>query len=335
MTQSHQVAGVRDHATPLLRLRRRVMRISPAETSFARRGFRGSDPLARQHLEQIGATFLQGYDAAIAHDDLAELALRLNAIDAGLRGFAFEGAAMGLALLDFFTPWKIWRITAFLAGPAAEHRYMVHVGVGWALARLPVRIGRALARMDTLLRWLAIDGYGFHAGYFAWPQYVGRQLLPRRLSGYAARAFDQGLGRSLWFVEGADVARIPATIARFPPSRQADLWSGVGLACAYAGGVERPALLALRAAAGSYLPDLAQGVAFAAKARARAGNPTAHGEMACLAICDMTAEAAAAVTDAALKDLRAARSLPAYEVWRQRIRAHVATQKEVVGSWPK
>jgi hypothetical protein len=210
---------------------------------------------------------------------------------------------------------------------------MVHVGIGWALARLPGRIEHALAGLDSLLRWLAIDGYGFHAGFFEWRRYVEGRMLPRRLSGYAGRAFDQGLGRSLWFIEGADVTRIPATIAVFPPSRQRDLWSGVGLACAYAGGVERPALEALWEAAGYYRPDMAQGVAFAAKARERAGNPTAHTEMACLALCDMTAQAAASVTDRAQRNLPPDQAIPAYEVWRQRIRAQFA--KEVVRSWPE
>jgi hypothetical protein len=324
---------MRNKVTPLRRLRKRVLGISPAEASFARRGFRSSDPLARRHLEQIGYTFLQGYYAALEHDEPAELAIRLGAIEAGLRGFAFEGAAMGLALLDYLTPWNKRRVDTFLNGPGAEHLYMVHVGIGWALARLPGRIERALAGMDSLLRWLALDGYGFHAGYFEWHRYVEGRMLPRRLSGYAWRAFDQGLGRSLWFVEGADVNRIPATIVAFPPSRQGDLWSGVGLACAYAGGVERPALEALWEAAGHYRPDIAQGVAFAAKARELAGNPTAHTEMACLALCGMTAHAAASVTDSALRHLPPDHAIPAYEVWRQRIRAQFT--KEVVRLWPE
>src|SRR3712207_8380154 len=50
---------------------------------------------------------------------------------------------------------------------------------------------------------------------------------------------DQGLGRSLWFVQGADVRRIPATVNAFPAERRPDLWSGLGLACGYAGGRTR------------------------------------------------------------------------------------------------
>ena len=34
--------------------------------------------------------------------------------------------------------------------------------------------------------------------------------------------FDQGLGRSLWFVEGADVSKIRATVRGFPAARRAE-----------------------------------------------------------------------------------------------------------------
>jgi len=301
--------------------------MSIAEVTFLRRGFRGGEEGVRQLLEQIGCTFLQGYHTALEEDQPEALALRLHGVEAELRGFAFEGAAMGLALLDHLTPWRRDRWRAFLEGPGAAYIYMVHVGVGWAIARLPWlrrHMERPLARLDPLLRWLAVDGYGFHEGYFHGRRSVQMQAVPGRLSGYLRRAFDQGLGRSLWFVEGADVARLPATIASFPLPRQADLWSGVGLASAYAGGVSRQALEALWRAAGSHRPQLAQGAAFAAKARERAGNPAAHTTLACEVWGGLSADVAARLTDAALQDLPPDGIEPAYEIWRRRLQAQFA-----------
>jgi hypothetical protein len=310
-------------------LRRRLFGLSLDEVTFTRRGFHESSRGARERLEQSGRAFLQGYHAALEEDELQVLALRLNAISPELRGFAFEGAAMGLALLDYLTPWRTNRWQCFARDPGNPHIYMVHVGVGWAIARLPWlrrNIQRPLTQLDPLLRWLAVDGYGFHEGYFAWPRYIRHKASPAHLSGYALHVFDQGLGRSLWFVEGADVGRIPATIAGFPTGRQADLWSGVGLACAYAGGVDRMALEALRVAAGPDAPNLAQGAAFAAKARERAGNPTSHTELACQVLCDLPVEQAARITDLALQDLPADSAVPAYEVWRRRIHSEFAAE---------
>jgi hypothetical protein len=312
------------------RLRHLLFGISPEETSFTRRGFRGGDAGIRSRLEQVGCTFLEGYHAALEEEEPGALGLRLNEANVELRGFAFEGAAMGLSLLDYLMPWKRERLRAFLAGPGAHHAYMVHVGAGWALARLRRRVDRALERLDPLLGWLAVDGYGFHEGYFHWPCRVREKRVPGRLSGYALRAFDQGLGRSLWFVDGAEVARIPRTIADFPPARHADLWSGVGLACSYAGGMGRGAIESLRSEAGPYRDHLAQGAAFAAKARQRAGNPASHTDLACQVLWGRSAAEAAHVTDLALERLPPDRAIPAYEAWRQRIRDRYA--EEVIPS---
>jgi hypothetical protein len=274
--------------------------ISLEEATFARRGFSVSEAGAQQRLEQIGYVFLQGYHAALEENAPEALALRLRAVDAELRGFAFEGAAMGLTLLDHFSFWRGKRLQTFLNGPGAAHVYMAHVGVGWAMARLPWLRRHAeqyLTRLDPLLCWLAVDGYGFHEGYFKGRRAIERRAIPDQLKGYARRVFDQGLGRSLWFVDGADVLRISCTVASFEPERHADLWSGLGLACAYAGGVGHAAIEAMRIAAQPYTPQLAQGVAFAAKARQRANNPAAHTEMACKVLCGLSAEAAALITD--------------------------------------
>lgn len=234
---------------------------------------------------------------------------------------------MALTLLDHLMPWRIGnlgsRLQSFLVGPGAVHIYMVHVGAGWAFARLPWRIRWPPQWLDPLLGWLAVDGYGFHQGYFAWPRYIRKQIRPANLSGYAGRVFDQGLGRSLWFVEGATVPQIVHTIAEFAPGRHADLWSGVGLACAYAGGVDEEQIINLRSAAGPFLSCLAQGAAFAAKARQRAANPAPHTDLTCQLFCGIAADTAASITDHALTNLPEDGREPAYEVWRQRIQSEL------------
>lgn len=303
-------------------LRQRLLGLSPTEVTFARRGFAPSAAPVQQHLEHIGTAFLHGYHAALRDTQADSLARCLNTLEPERRGFAFEGAAMGLQLLDSLWPWGRRRLPPFLAGPGAEHTYIVHVGIGWALALLHRRLTRCLTQWDPLLGWLVVDGYGFYHGYFHWPRAITAQQQPRHLTGYACRVFDQGLGRSLWFVHGADVGRIAQSIAAFAEERQADLWSGVGLACAYAGGVEPHTLIALRDAAGPYRPHLAQGVVFAAKTRHQAGNLVEHTELACAIVCSMSATTAAQVAATTRTDLPADALVPAYDIWRQRIRAH-------------
>jgi hypothetical protein len=306
--------------------RRRFLGLSTTEASFARRGFLVGEENAQQRLEQIGITFLTGYHAALEETGFVSLARRLEGVETDLRGFAFEGAAMGLALLDCFTPWRKDRWRTFTEQLGQLHVYMMHVGLGWALARLRRRVTPYLDQLDPLLGWLMVDGYGFHEGYFGWPRYVEQQLMPARLSGYERHVFDQGLGRSIWFVKGANVAVVASAIRSFPVARRDDLWSGVGLACAYAGGCARAAIESLRVAAAGHLPSLAQGVAFAAKTRQRAGNLNSHTETVCRLIWRLSAEQAAAITDVALEDLHGEGALPAYEIWRRRIQDKFAVE---------
>jgi enediyne biosynthesis protein E3 len=306
-------------------LSKRLFGISPDETRFATRRFRCDTPDVRERLEEVGRCFVRGYHAALEEDRPIPLAERLEEITPEFRGFAYEGAGMALAILDSLTPWRRGRVEAFLRGPAEPHIYLVLVGAGWALARLPLSVDRMLARFDMVKKWLVLDGYGFHQGYFHWPRAIAGQERPRRLAGYARRTFDQGIGRSLWFVEGAGIDRIAERIAAFPAERRGDIWSGVGLACTYAGGVSAADIEDLRQAAGEHAPQLGQGAAFAAKARARAGNLVSHTELACRVLCGTGAEEAAAVTDRAAVGLppdqpaNGLPAVPAFEVWRQRI----------------
>lgn len=300
----------------LARWRRRFLGIRPAEVDFDRLGFRWGVSGVRGKLERICAAFVDGYHAALETSSVAELDPALERTPLEWRGFSFEGAAMALALLDWLTPWRRDRVARLLAGAGDAHAYLVHVGVGWALARLPANLERTMSRFDPLLRWLIPDGYGFHDGFFHAHECVSGRPAPSRLKGYQRRAYDQGLGRCLWFIEGGDIEAIPRTIARFVPERHADLWSGVGLAGAYAGVVEEVAALrSLVRTAGTCQPHLAQGAAFAAKARWRASNATAATEMACEVFCGMSADAASAVTDEALARLSLEGEEPAYELW--------------------
>lgn len=305
----------------LRRLARTLFAISPRETSFAVRGFRWDEEEIRERLEGIAAAFVRGYHTALEIDPPA-LAERLDREPAAARGWAYEGAAMALTLLDVLTGWRQSRLRRLLEGAGDAHIYILHVGAGWVLGRLPLSPGRLLARLDPVNRWLALDGYGFHEGFFHARTAIAEQRVPRKVSGYARRAFDQGLGRSLWFVEGANVGRIAAAIAAFPRERRPDLWSGVGLACGYAGGIPREEIEALSRVAGPWAPELAQGAAFAAEARVRAGHTPEHTEIACQVLCGAGAEATAAVGRAAELDLPPDGEVPAFEVWRRRIQSH-------------
>jgi hypothetical protein len=245
-----------------------------------------------------------------------------------MRSYAYEGAAMGLTGLDCMLPWKK-RLQAYMAGPGAPHIYMVHIGVGEALALLRRNPEPFIARLeDRVICWLVMEGYGFHKGFFSPRRYIGEQVVPTYLSPYGRRIFDQGLGRSIWFLAGANVEDITATIAAFPVDRQADLWVGIGVACTYVGGVDRSTVEALQKASGPYEPQMAMGAAFVAKGRQLAGNPVPHTDMVCDILWGLIADQAADITTAAFRNLPTDGPEPAFEILQQRILAEFAERTE-------
>jgi len=301
-------------------LRKSLISIPDREVLVSTRGFDVRRPEIVKQLEDVGRAFVTGYNTAAGAVSVASLAEALDATPPSHRGFVYEGASMGLAVADFLTPFsRLWREFAQTAG--GPHIYMVYVGYGWALARLPTPVLPPVMRLDQPIRWLAMDGYGFHQGYFHWRRYVRDAAPPDKFTGYAARAFDQGLGRSLWFVQGADPDKVAQAIAYFAPQRAGDLWAGVGLAATYAGGAAREPLERLRALAGPHYPHLAQGAVFAAQARQRAGAFVEHNDLACRVLCDAPF---GRISQIALECYPSGSGddagLEPYEVWRMRIR---------------
>jgi hypothetical protein len=310
-------------------LLRQLLRIDAREVEFSQRGFTCTNPEIQSRLENIGRVFLRGYHAALQHRDQSALAELLTQIELEHGGFAYEGAAMALALQDriFLSRGALYR---FIEGVGSQHIFMLHVGAGWAYARLPWmrrRMEAAISKFHPVLRSLVIDGYGFHEGYFHWKDRPGPEVRPLVLSEDGRHVFFQGLGRSLWFIKGANVSEISGAVAAFHPSYHGDAWSGVGLACAYAGGLAADAIAKLRQEAGSHAAALAQGAAFAAKARQFAGNPAQHTELACEILCGMPTERAAALCDETYSEINLLHPCP-YQHWRQLMQKALFSSRE-------
>ena len=303
----------------------KLLSIDIREVTFARRGFSSTRPEIRDRLEHVGSVFLVGYHAALQLDAPEALRERLERVELEYRGFAYEGAAMALTLCDAVLP-RSTRFQEFMEGEGKRHIYMLHVGAGWACARVPWlrrRMERFIRRFDPVLRWLVLDGYGFHQGYFHFKAPVDSAV--NRLSMDARHVFYQGLGRSLWFVHGCDFHKISKTISSFPAIYQGDAWSGIGLACAYAGGTSSGEMKEAVSLAGRFNFALAQGAAFAAKARQLAGNEAAHTEEACAVFVRMSTDEAATLTDTALAQINRNSSSP-YQQWREQVQNHFSSR---------
>jgi len=279
-------------------------------------------------FEPVASNLVGGFKTALDDDRFEVLVPRLDAIDGEFRGVAYEGAGMGLMLLDSLGPWKK-RLKAFLAGPGAPYDWLLYIGAGLVLPRAPIRPDRFLATLDPFLRWFVMDGYGFYEGFFSGRRSINEHQVPARITGYGRRAFDHGLGRSIWFSTGANVDRIVSTISTFPKNRQADLWGGIGLACAYAACVvDRDAIRILRTTAGPYGSHMAAGAAVAATFRMQTGGVAVHTDLACEVLCGLSSKEVAHIANVARKSLPPDGAEPAYEIWRQYLANRFAAWSE-------
>jgi hypothetical protein len=276
----------------------RFFKLSPDAVSFDRRGIDCANPAVRASLEKILAVFVAGYNIALAARDDAIVAKQLtDTFDAHHVGFAYEGAGMCYALFDLLAPWSRSRLRRFTDGAGLKHDYIATVGAGFAVARVPWGgrlLNRYLHNLKATVAWCVIDGYGFHQGIFhpAWYTVECREA-PARFPPYARQLFDSGVGRSLWWTQGASSARIAQAIDRFPQARRGEMWCGIGVAAAYAGGVEQHILDELLERSGAWRLDFLSGFPFAARMRQKGENASLWTERACKRLLGMSAGCAA------------------------------------------
>jgi hypothetical protein len=324
-------------------LRRLALAPSLAEVSFAERGFPVTPSAATERLEAIPQSVVVGFEWAIEAKDQWDVERRLNMVEPELRGFAYEGATMAYTVRDAM-PGPSNRTRDLLMGPGQPHLLLAYIGIGFAMARLPRPLWKKIipdlsgSPFYPVMTWLAVDGYGFDLAYFHTKRWVDEQRRPapypwQGAPDYFLRAVDQGIGRALWFINGADPDAVTAAVGRFATERQADLWSGVGLAATFAGGTTADGLTALRTAAGDHHADLAVGSVWAVTGRIAAGFTPEHTEFAADVFTGLSTQDAVILAGNAAVDPGGAGPVPPYEVWRDNVRTHFAS----VGSarWKK
>jgi hypothetical protein len=297
---------------------RKFLALDPKRVEFRVRGFDLAEKSHEARLESIGKAFLRGYNLTLSARSFTEFGQAIAQETDLLRGFFVEGGAMGSALVDSL-PFRKVMLPRYIAMFGAQYPILVHAGVGLTISKLSWREKGILAELDPFYRWLAYDGLGYHNMYFEPDKTLAG---PKRiLEGYASRAYDQGAGRGIWFISGADVGKAAATVAAMTSDRQPDLWAGVGLALCYAGPAGSKAFRDAQALAGPYAADMAMGVAIACTVRVKDQSLLPEVREAITALWGVTPEVLAERVEAMRQSIPSAALADgtAYAAWRAEI----------------
>jgi hypothetical protein len=230
------------------------------------------DPAAARlaHIETVFADYQHRMQA---HPSLDEVFNWLSAEPFPDKAVALESVSMETALYDWSTT-GVLALWHDLYDRSRENlAAFAEIGLGWALAQRGLSIDLHLPGAALPSRRMVLDGMGYWYGLFRGRRTIKGCEMPAGIAEADAYAFDQGLGRRLWYVARADAGAVADLVRPFPLQRQAALWCGVGLAAAFVGGLEPSAWKRLVAASGSFSEAFFSGAALAAGVIASAGQP--------------------------------------------------------------
>jgi hypothetical protein len=248
-------------------------------------------PNSNPKLDEIQKLFRHYLLQALKGKPVDQLICEVDQCSPEHRGVAVEALAMGIGILDhlFLPQSRRWHLLHSHFAP--KYVYALYIGLGMSLAKLGLEPSPFLKTFDEQWRKVIIDGYGFYCGYFAADKYIEQKQILGNLKLDEQNAFDQGLGRSLWFHYQGNLPKIYAQLESFSAYRRKYILCGLGTAIAYSGGLEESSKPGLENS--EYNTYLASGIARAAKVRHLADNITEHTNEICRSFLNMEAANAA------------------------------------------
>lgn len=234
-------------------------------------------------LQKVASTFLDGFVTA-SELECPIIEREIQTLPEADRGVCYEGAAAGKTVRDLTIQSDLNEASALLHS-AESYSFLMYLGIGEAMAQL--KLPPVLCNSVANERWSGqiLEGYGFFDGYFNWYDALVHQKYPDGLEPGLRAAYDQGIGRAIYFVTNCNPQKIKDQISCFAPNRRAEIWSGAGIPTAYVGGLTEYELKKFLDYAGEYRAELVQGVLLGASARVKQNKIPDHTEMACNVIC--------------------------------------------------
>ncbi|MBX9666050.1 MAG: DUF1702 family protein [Candidatus Obscuribacterales bacterium] len=245
------------------------------------------------------AFLAESYNAVGPDTDLPRFVAECEKLNLIQRVVAYEGAFSAAICLDVSHPREHARAVE-MADLAPAHVAALGLGTGHALARLRVEADITLPLSEHYLGWMAMDAYGMHEGYFHWFDSVQNMRVPLKLPPLAMAAFDQGLGRALFFIANGDAHAVQQLLERFPVARRSSLWRGIGLMVGFWGTDDELQMTRLLKFSKEFRPYFQQGAAQGVSLRVDWDDVIDHTKASAELICKASVNEVADVSSACM-----------------------------------
>ena len=217
-----------------------------------------------KNIETVVSTFQKGRSLSEQEFGLDELISKLNQFEPRYRSVAFEGASMGVAIQNSLGTWNKY------AKAAEKHATQVHIGLGWAIAEGQMNLASTLSEIEPDFQVKVLDGYGYWHGLFRRRLTIRTQTIPKNITSEYQSGFDQGIGRTIWYITKGEVAKVVNIINHFSEDRRANLWQGIGVASTYVGGCSDELIGELKSASSEFKKNFETGIESAESSLKRA-----------------------------------------------------------------
>ena len=217
-----------------------------------------------KNIETVVSTFQKGLSLSEQEFGLDELISKLNQFEPRYRSVAFEGASMGVAIQNSLGTWNKY------AKAAEKHATQVHIGLGWAIAEGQMNLASTLSEIEPDFQVKVLDGYGYWHVLFRRRLTIRTQTIPKNITSEYQSGFDQGIGRTIWYITKGEVAKVVNIINHFSEDRRANLWQGIGVASTYVGGCSDELIGELKSASSEFKKNFETGIESAESSLKRA-----------------------------------------------------------------
>jgi len=226
---------------------------------------------AIDNIQLIQSVFQEAQNYASKENDRKAILSHLNKIKHAFTSVAYEGTSFILAERSIKNNNSLKDWEYFLKETKGLHDSQIHVGLGWAIAAINADLNLYTQKITPLLYSRVLDGYGYYYAIFKRRIAIRSAQIPNNIRPDQVSAFNQGIGRSLWYLAEGKIEKLTRLIQLIQSERHGDLWRGIGIAYTYVGGEPIESIERINLLSGEYNKEFLCGIALALYARNKSG----------------------------------------------------------------